>query len=176
MVILIGEITDSGEVETSVEVIRQSFGTVAHQFGLTKENCPTHPSFVTLEQLKTLHAKGQRFFGLFQDGVQVGFVAAEKITEGEYALEKLAVLPSARHNGYGARLVRFVTDLAARQGARRLSLGMIDRHTVLKDWYKGLGFLETRTQEFSHLPFTVCFMEIELTGDNAVNQSGGGVR
>jgi len=158
----IREVTDSAEPGQSVEVIRQSFGTVARQFGLTIQNCPTHPSFMTLEQLKALHTKGQRFFGLFRDDVQVGFVAVEKLDDANYTMEKLAVVPSARHQGTGARLVRFALDLAAGQGAGKLSIGVIDDHTVLKDWYKTFGFVAAGTQKFSHLPFTVCFMEIDL--------------
>ena len=75
---LIREIKEDDEIEASVTVIRASFGTVAREFGLTRENCPTHPSFVTFDQLKELQRKGLRFVGLFVDGEQVGFVAVEK--------------------------------------------------------------------------------------------------
>lgn len=162
---IIREIAYDEEIGPSVEVIRESFGTVARQFGLTRENCPAHPSFVTTQQLRGLCARGQRFFGLFADGVQVGFVAVEKVGEAEHTMEKLAVVPAARHRGYGARLARFALDLAAGRGATTVSIGVIDEHTVLKDWYKSLGFAETGTQKFSHLPFTVCFMKADIKGN-----------
>lgn len=36
------------ELNSSLKVITESFSTVAAEFGLTKENCPTHPAFMTL--------------------------------------------------------------------------------------------------------------------------------
>lgn len=74
-------------------------------------------------------------------------------------MEKLAVLPEYRHKNYGAELVRFVFDYIRNRGGQKLSIGIIDEHTVLKYWYKELGFKEIGTQVFNHLPFTVCFME-----------------
>jgi len=35
-------------------------------------------------------------------------VAIEKISEDVYSMEKLAVLPEYRKNGYGTRLINFV--------------------------------------------------------------------
>lgn len=35
------------------DVIHQSFRTVADQFGLTKENCPKHTSFIPLSFIDT---------------------------------------------------------------------------------------------------------------------------
>jgi len=40
---------------------------------------------------------------------------------------------------------------------------MIDGHTVLKEWYKSLGFVQTATKKFERLPFLVCFMEYDLS-------------
>jgi diamine N-acetyltransferase len=45
---------------------------------------------------------------------------------------------------------------------RQVSIGIIDDHTVLKNWYLGLEFKETNTKQFAHLPFTVCFMEMDI--------------
>ncbi|MBQ1234535.1 MAG: hypothetical protein IIX77_02795, partial [Oscillospiraceae bacterium] len=41
-----------GDFDAAVKVIRQSFATVAEAFGLTKENCPTHTSFITEDRLQ----------------------------------------------------------------------------------------------------------------------------
>ena len=154
---------ESGEsLDTSVDVIRESFRTVAEELNLTAENTPTHPSFITLEQLEELHQKGLVFYGYFLDDRQVGFVAIEKADDSLYYLEKLAVLPEYRHNGYGRELVRFVLDTASEKGVKKLSIGIIYEQAVLKDWYKEIGFRETGTRKFEHLPFTVGFMEIDL--------------
>ena len=160
---VIREIEDDDALSNSAKVIRDSFRTVAIEFNLTRENCPTHPSFVTVEQLNGLKEKGLRFFGFFLDDRQVGFVAVEKADDNLYYMEKLAILPEYRHNGYGARLVKFVLDYIRNSSGRKLSIGIIDGHTVLKHWYKGMGFEEISTRDFDHLPFTVCFMEMDLS-------------
>jgi ribosomal protein S18 acetylase RimI-like enzyme len=157
----IREITGDN-LDESVQIIRRAFGTVAVELGLTKKNCPDHPAFITYEQLSQLKLKGLRFFGLFVNNRQIGFVAVEKVDDTLYYLEKLAVLPGYRHQGHGRELVKFVIDHVKNKGGEKLSLGMIDKHTVLKNWYKEIGFREISTKEFEHLPFTVCFMDFEI--------------
>ena len=156
------EIEKDEALDTSVEIVRRSFRTVAEELNLTPDNAPTHPSFITLEQLEELRKKGLVFYGYFLEDMQVGFVAIEKADDSLYYLEKLAVLPEYRHNGYGRELVQFVLDRAVETGAEKLSIGIIYEQTVLKDWYRDIGFRETGTRKFEHLPFTVGFMEIDL--------------
>jgi ribosomal protein S18 acetylase RimI-like enzyme len=150
------------EMDNSVNIIRRAFGTVAAEFSLTTENCPNHPAFITPEQLSQLRAKGLRFFGIFINNRQVGFVAVEKADDTLYYMEKLAVLPEYRHSGYGRKLMEFVINHVKNKGGETLSLGMIDKHTILKNWYKEIGFREISTKEFEYLPFTVCFMDFEI--------------
>jgi ribosomal protein S18 acetylase RimI-like enzyme len=149
------------DLENSVKVIRDSFKTVALEFGLNEGNCPTHPSLITLDKLLELKSKA-KLLGLFLNKIQVGFVAIEKADDRVYYLDKLAVLPEYRHNGYGRKLVGFVSSYVEKHKGERVSLGMIDDSMVLKDWYKELGFRETGKKNFEHLPFTVCFMEKSL--------------
>jgi ribosomal protein S18 acetylase RimI-like enzyme len=158
----IRELAAVPELEASIPLIREAFATVAAEFNITPENNPTHASFMTLERLMERRQKAA-YFGLFEGARQAGFVAAEKGPEGVYYIEMLAVPPAGRHRGYGRALVSHVLDYAARQGAVRVGLGMIDSHTILKKWYKSLGFLETGTKKFDRLPFLVCFMEKELS-------------
>jgi len=158
----IKEISSRHSLENSVRVIRYSFRAVAIEFGLNKSNCPTHPSLITLDKLLELMNKAE-LFGLFLNDRQVGFVAVEKADGGVYYLDKLAVLPEYRHQGYGQKLVEFVAGYVSEHGGQKVSLGMINESAVLKDWYKELGFVETGTKTFEHLPFTVCFMDRSLS-------------
>ena len=158
----IREIANEKEMENSVKVIADSFCTVAVEFNLTKDNCPTHPSLVTLKQLTEMKRKGLKLFGLFEDDVQVGFAAVEKKKHKVFNLEKLAVLPEYRHKGYGGKLVEFAAEYAKNAEGEKLSIGIINEHTVLKKWYAAKGFKETSVVKFEHLPFTVCFMEKTL--------------
>ncbi len=75
---MIRELNSHRDMETSVSVIRDSFVTVAEEFNLTRENCPTHPSFISVVNLEDLVAKGVSLFGLFDDDLHIGFVALEK--------------------------------------------------------------------------------------------------
>ena len=160
----IREITDESEMEQSICVIREAFSTVAQEFDLTQESAPTHPFFSTREQLIELHKKAA-FFGLYVDETQTGFVAVEKAEGGTFFFGRLAVIPQLRHHGYGAMLVRFVLEYVKKQGGVKIGLGMIDGHTVLKEWYKSLGFVQTGTKKFERLPFLVCFMEKDVSAE-----------
>jgi GNAT superfamily N-acetyltransferase len=157
----IKEVNSQHDLKNSAAVIRDSFKTVALEFGLNELNCPTHPSLITLDKLLELKSKA-KLFGLFWNNMQVGFVAIEKADDKVYYLDKLAVLPEYRHKGYGGKLVEFVSNFVKKHNGQKVSLGMINESTVLKKWYQKLGFKETGTQSFEHLPFTVCFMEKSL--------------
>ena len=52
MKVSIEKVTAS-ELSECLEVIHQSFRTVAEEFGLTQENCPKHTSFMPLYYLET---------------------------------------------------------------------------------------------------------------------------
>jgi ribosomal protein S18 acetylase RimI-like enzyme len=156
---MIREIVSENELENSVGVIADSFRTVAVEFKLNKDNCPTHPSLVTLKQLKEMKRKGLKLFGLYEDNTQLGFVAVEKKKDRVYSIEKVAVLPEYRHKGYGGELLTFVGGYVKNAEGKKLSIGIINEHTVLKKWYEGKGFQETIATKFEHLPFTMCFME-----------------
>jgi GNAT superfamily N-acetyltransferase len=159
--IKIKEITDCN-LENSVEIIRRSFRTVADELGLNIENCPTHPSFITLYQLAQLRDKGFIFFGTFLENEQVGFIAVEKADDALFYIEKLAVLPEYRHKGYGKKLVEAALAYIMGNGGKRVSIGIIFEQPVLKEWYQGMCFREVSVKQFEHLPFRVCFMEIAL--------------
>jgi diamine N-acetyltransferase len=158
----IKEILTEAQLKDTLEIIRAAFLEVANEFNLTPLSAPTHPAFTTLERLSA-SLQTMRIFGLYVGETQAGCVAVEEAGKGIYYLQRLAVLPAYQHCGYGKRLVDFVLDYAANQGGKVVSLGMINSHTVLKDWYGSLGFVETGTKQFDGLPFTVCFMDKEVS-------------
>ena len=149
-------------LEPSVAIIRRAFRTVAEEMDFTEENAPTHPSFMTVPRLEDTRRKGAIFWGLFINNQQAGFVAVEKTNDGKYCMERLAVLPEFRHRGNGKVLVDTAISYARSQGGKKLYIGMVNEHTVLKNWYLAMGFKEISVQKFEHLPFTVAFMELDL--------------
>ncbi len=50
MIILMFKKIEKEQLPDCLEVIHKSFATVAEELGLTKENCPTHTSFMKIEK------------------------------------------------------------------------------------------------------------------------------
>jgi N-acetylglutamate synthase-like GNAT family acetyltransferase len=144
------------------DLIRDSFHDVAERFGLTPQNCPTHPSFCTREWVESAMDKGVRFYVIESDGEPCGCVALERHDDQVCYLERLAVLPGHRERGLGRVLTEHVFDQAWKMGAQRVEIGIISDDTELMDWYKRLGFSVKGTADFDHLPFEVTFMAREL--------------
>jgi ribosomal protein S18 acetylase RimI-like enzyme len=159
---VIKEIKDFTELTRSVQVLRDSFMTVASEFKLTRENCPTNAAFTTFEQLKHLMERGTEFFGWYNTNKLIGFVAIEYAGEQVYYMEKLAVLPEYRHRGYGGGLADFVYSYVKEKKGETISIGIIDGNRLLKEWYKKQGYVEKGIKEYNNLPFTVCFMERDV--------------
>jgi len=143
-------------------LIRDSFQEVALRFGLTPENCPTHPSFCTEAWVDAAMGKGVRYFIMEMDGQPCGCAALEKAAVEVCYLERLAVLPSCRRRGYGKALAVHLMEEARAAGALRLEIGIIADQHELRDWYAALGFVEKGRTRFEHLPFEVTFMARDL--------------
>ena len=144
------------------DVIRNSFATVAHDLNLTQQNCPTHTSFITLDNLQYHVRCGYNMFGLYNGATLIGYAALEKKSAQEYELHNLCVLPENRHSGGGKMLLDFCKRFAHDNGAVVITLGMINESEILKKYYTQNGFEVTETKQFPHLPFTVCFMKCDL--------------
>ncbi len=143
-----------------VKVVRSAFQTPAERFNITKENCPTHPSFADKEKLVKIAGNGGTFFAAYRKSAIVGCVAVEPSPDevGTWYLEKLAVLPEYRLAGLGSLLLDHAQRAISVFGGGRISIALIDADASLKSWYRRRGFAETRKRSFPHLPFTVCFM------------------
>ncbi len=152
-------IVQEQELPLCLAVIRESFATVAAAFGLTEQNCPTHTSFMKLEQLQKHFEWGWKMFGLWEDGRLVGFYALSDEGAGRFELHNLAVLPDYRHLGCGKRLLDDAKSRVTALGSEKITIGIIEEHTVLKNWYMRNGFVPTGTRKFDHLPFTAGFLE-----------------
>ena len=146
------------DIAVLAEIIRSSFRDVADRFGLTQENCPTHPSICTVDWVQRDMNRGVAYFILEDDGLASGCVALEPAGSKLCYLERLGVRPPRRRRGFGRALVEYVLAEAERSGAHCVSIGVIAEQTELKNWYQKIGFVEDETKEFAHLPFRVTFM------------------
>ena len=153
-------IQSEDEIQECAVLLAKSFATVAKQYGLTEDNAPTNPAFMTAQRLSEYLRKPVMLFGMLEDNRLVGCVALERAkTEPDtFYVERLAVDPTQRHQGYGETLMSFATETIRRVGGRQASIGVMNQNKVLKDWYQRQGFVEIERKHFEHLPFEVCFM------------------
>ena len=159
---------DEARLEECLDIIHRSFATVAEEFGLTRENCPSHTSFMPIEKLRTHAEWGFDMFGMEDGGKIIGYVSVAlnlhcaSFPQGKFEMHNLAVLPEYRHGGIGRNLLDLAKKTVAEKGGNKLHIGIIEESTVLKKWYEANGFVSTGTQKFEHLPFTVGFMECDI--------------
>lgn len=159
---MIVKVDSKKQLEICLDIIHKSFITVADDFNLTRDNCPSHTAFISLEKLKAQYLAGRAMFLYEKDGEKVGYFSLKK--NGNIAeLDNLAVLPSYRHSGIGKEIIEFSKEYAREHlHAEKLTIGIIEENAVLKKWYENLEFIHTGTKKFQHLPFTVGFMEINI--------------
>ncbi len=143
-------------------VIHQSFQTVACEFGLTPDNCPTNGAFMPCSRLENDYRNGDLLYGFYEGIKIVGFMQLARKDDETYELEKLAVLPEFRHHGYGRAMIRFSKQKVQELHGSRIRIGIIEENERLKTWYESNGFIHTGTRVFPHLPFTVGFMELPI--------------
>ena len=146
------------DIQILVEIIQDSFLDVAERFGLTPQNSPTHPSNCRPEWLLREMDRGVSFYMLENDGQPVGCAALEKISDEVCYLERLAVLPQERRNGFGEALVKHVLSKARLLDVYRVGIGIIAEHKELQNWYEKLGFEEVESKRFPQLIFQVTLM------------------
>jgi diamine N-acetyltransferase len=146
-----------------IELLHESFRTVASEFKITEENSKNNAAFVTIEELQNSIANGLKLYGMFIDRELIGCVGIRRKEHGEiFEIEKLGVLPQKRHKGFGKELIEYASSLIKNLGGKTISIGIIDENTRLKNWYTEIGFREYEIKKIEYLPFTVCLMEMEL--------------
>lgn len=145
-----------------LDVIHRSFATVAEEFGLTRENCPTHTSFLPMEKLANHLRWGWLMFGLYDKDKLIGYFSLSEEKDGAFELHNLAVLPEHRHGGAGKLLLDYAKETVRTKGGQKITIGIINESSVLKKWYAANGFIHTGMRTFGHLPFTVGFMECRV--------------
>ncbi len=58
--------------------------------------------------------------------------------------------------------INYAVKMVKRYGGNKISIGIIEENTTLKNWYLKLGFNHISTRKFEHLPFAVGLMELNL--------------
>ena len=159
---MIIQVENKERLNICLEIIRSSFITVAKEFDLTENNCPSHTAFMTIDKLEKQFDDNRPMFLFYQEDIPVGYFSLTKCNDGEWELNNLAVLPEFRHSGIGKALIDYAVARVKNYDGNKISIGIIEENTKLKEWYLKLGFKHISTRKFEHLPFTVGFMELEV--------------
>ena len=94
------------DIGRCVQVIRDSFMTVADTFGFTRENAPRFTAFATsIERLQWQYQEGRPMYVWEEDGQIVGYYSLHLQEEQKCELNNLCVLPAYRHRQIGEKLL-----------------------------------------------------------------------
>lgn len=152
------------ELPACVQVIRDSFKTVADRYGITEENAPRFTAFATTEdrlRYQMLVEKRPMYVYL-RGGKIVGYYSLAILPENGTEMNNLAVLPAYRHQGIGEHLLMDALKLSVFLGANKVKIGIINENTILGKWYESFGFVRTGEQKFDFFPFTCGYLERKI--------------
>lgn len=162
------------DIEKCVTLIRESFGTVAEEFGFTQENAPRFTAFATTtERLasqfqekrlmyvyeKTLSSALMDKNGTQKDVAIIGYYSLQIQENGECELNNLCVLPQYRHQKVGEALFYHAILQAAEASCIKMNIGIVEENKRLRAWYEKLGAKHIGTKKFDFFPFTCGYME-----------------
>ncbi len=152
------------DISDCVEVIKESFMTVADEFGFTAENAPRFTAFaISEDRIRYQLESEQRLMIAYYDiGKIIGYYSLLIQDNGQCELNNLCVLPDHRHNGVGTTLLDDAFDRAKKRGCERINIGIVEENRILRKWYEKNGFVHTGTQKFDFFPFTCGYMEKRL--------------
>ena len=157
---MIKEIEKSDIVEC-VKVIRESFLTVADEFGFSIENAPRFTAFATTEERLNwqLSAEHRPMYAFYDDGIMVGYYSLALSENKECELNNLCVLPAYRHQGIGEELLKSAFEAAKKLNCTKINIGIVEENKVLRKWYETFGFVHIGTEKYDFFPFTCGYME-----------------
>lgn len=155
---------DKKDIVECVKVIKESFATVAGEFGFTIENAPRFTAFATTEERLNWHLVGEHrpMYAFYDQGTIVGYYSLLLQDNNECELNNLCVIPEYRHKGIGEELLKNAFKVAQELKCIKINIGIVEENKVLRKWYESFGFVHTGTQKFDFFPFTCGYMEKNL--------------
>lgn len=148
------------EIDKCVQVIRDSFMTVADAFGFTRENAPRFTAFATtVERLAWQRQEGRPMYVYEEDGQIVGYYSLHLQGEGKCELNNLCVLSAFRHRQIGEKLLEHAFSQAREQGCTQMLIGIVEENAQLRQWYEAHGAVHVREEKYDFFPFTCGYLE-----------------
>ena len=148
------------DIPACVNIIKQSFKTVADELGFTEENAPRFTAFATDEERLSGQLNGEHRprYGYFLEDKLVGYYSLAIMGGKTCELNNLSVLPEFRHKGIGGELLKHAFEKGKELGCNLMRIGIVDENKVLRKWYEGYGVEHTGSMKFDFFPFTAGFM------------------
>ena len=149
------------DIPECVKVIRESFATVANEFGFTIENAPKFTAFATTEERLRWHLFGEHrpMYAFIDNDKIIGYYSLLLQNNKDCELNNLCVLPSYRHRKIGQKLLIHAFNTAQKLDCVKVNIGIVEENKVLRKWYESFGFIHTGTKKFDFFPFTCGYME-----------------
>ncbi|MFR1518305.1 MAG: GNAT family N-acetyltransferase [Clostridia bacterium] len=155
---------DNNDIPVCVEVIRESFGTVAKDFGFTEENAASFTAFATTVERLNWHLNSEHrpMYAYYENDTIIGYYSLLLQDNQECELNNLCVLPAYRHKKIGRLLLEDAFNKAKKMNCKKMNIGIVEENITLRKWYELYGFIHTSTQKFDFFPFTCGYMVKEL--------------
>ena len=124
------------DIAKCVKVIRESFATVANEFGFTVENAPRFTAFATTED----RLKGQMLverrpiYAFYDNEVIVGYYSLLLQDNKECELNNLCVIPAYRHQGIGEELLKHAFKRVQELNCNKINIGIVEENKVLRKY------------------------------------------
>ena len=149
------------DIPSCVKAIRESFLTVAEEFGFTEENAPRFTGFAVTEErlIWQLEQEKRLMFKYCEDNAIVGYYSLYVKEGGECELNNLCVIPEYRHKGIGEELLKHAFEMARSVNCKKMFIGIVEENIRLRRWYESFGAEHTGTEKLDFFPFTCGYME-----------------
>ena len=153
------------DISQCVSIIKESFMTVADDFGFTARNAPRFTAFAMSDerlyyQLDNEHRLMVAYY--LDDGAIVGYYSLLLQEDKQCELNNLSVLLKYRHNGIGTALLNDAFIRARNTGCVKMNIGIVEENAILRKWYEDHGFTHTGTKKFDFFPFTCGYLEMSI--------------
>lgn len=152
------------DIAECVKVIKESFATVAKEFGFTVENAPRFTAFATTEDRLKYHLLEEHrpMYAFYDKEDIVGYYSLFVQDNNECELNNLSVIPAYRHRGIGEELLKHAFKIAKELDCNKINIGIVEENNVLRKWYESFDFVHIGTKKFDFFPFTCGYMEKNL--------------
>lgn len=158
------------DIPECVRVIRESFMTVADEFGYNPQSSPLFTGFLISEErlYHQFDVEKRPMFCAKADGETVGFCSVSPPNNGRCEINNLAVLPRFRHKKIGEALLINSLKTAKSLGCREVFVDIVAENLRLRKWYESFGFVYTETVRLDGYEFLNGYMIKKIQTDGAL--------